>query len=161
MESLQDLCLVIQDLPIRLNPDLGQLLPPFEILLIPLISVGLFRVLPVTFAKVEHGGDFSVFDVVDQRAGGAGFFEPVALPELAGTDALVVCGLVVETARHGTAVDGVDDAVGGAEPHFVAPFFGFARGRVFRVVVVDEVKVFDVLGEGGFHRLVVAWPQHC
>lgn len=46
-------------------------------------------------------------------------------------------------------MDGVDDAVGAEEPHFVAPFFGLARGGVEGVVVVDQVRVEDVGGEGG------------
>lgn len=105
-------------------------------------------VVPVALGKRDQAGDLGVGDVVDDRAHGAGLLEPVALPQRAGPDALERAGLVVGAAGHGAAVDGVDDARGGEEPHLVAPFLGVAGG-VAGVVVVEEVEVFDVVVEAG------------
>ena len=46
-------------------------------------------------------------------------------------------------------MDGVDYAVVGEEPHFVAPFFWFAGIRIGSVVVIYYVCVVDVNVEGG------------
>ena len=52
-----------------------------------------------------------------QRFEEEGFtFKPITLPELPGPDALIACSLVVQSSCHGSAVDGVDYAVGGKEP---------------------------------------------
>ena len=61
-----------------------------------------------TFGKSKAGGNALLWDIIDQGHNSAGLFEPVALPEGAGADALVGAALVVEAAGHGAAVDGVD-----------------------------------------------------
>ena len=52
-------------------------------------------------------------------------------------------------------MDGVDYAVVGEEPHFVAPFFWFAGIRIGSVVVIYYVCVVDVNVEGGVEGALV------
>lgn len=105
-EILRDLGLVMQQLSIRLILSLlSKRPPPLEILRVPLIPMRFLGVVPVTRRETEESGDLLVGDVVDERADRTGFFEPVALPELAWADALIVGCLVVHSSCHGPAVD--------------------------------------------------------
>lgn len=64
----------------------------------------------MALGEAQQSGNTSLFDIVHHTADGARLFEPVALPEFSGPDALVLGGLEVFAAGHGAAVDGVDDA---------------------------------------------------
>ena len=58
-------------------------------------------------------------------------------------------------------MNGVDDAVFGKEPDFVAPFF-WVTVCVCGVVVVDEMGVEDIILEGRMERSVclISWQRH-
>jgi hypothetical protein len=64
-------------------------------------------------------------------------FEPIDLPEFAGTDALVGRCLVVLATCHGSAVDRVDDSVWGEVPpiRLVRKWMGIGEvgGSTFRI----------------------------
>ena len=90
----------------------------------------------MALGKSQQRGNLPQLDIIHQRHYSARLLEPVALPQLAGADALEDAGLVVEAPGHRPAVDGVDDAVGREKPHLVPPFGGGII-RVDGVVVVD------------------------
>jgi len=103
----------------------------------------------MTLGEPQQRTDLPLLNIVHQRTNRPRLLQPITLPQLPRPDALEGAGLVVEAAGHGPAVDGVHDPVLAEEPHFVAPLLGRARGRVRRVVVVDQVRVADVGVEGG------------
>lgn len=135
-ELLHDIRLLSQHESIRLCTLLRESPPSLKVLRITLVAMSLLRVIPMAFRKRDERGDLLPRHVVHKRADGARLLEPIALPEFAGSDALELAGLVVDAAGHGPAVDRVDAAVLGEEPHLVPPFLGFAV-VVFCVVVVD------------------------
>ena len=126
-EVLLDLGLFDQHGAVRLAAQLGKLAPAGKVLGVALVAVGVDALLPVTLGEADHGGDALLLDVVDHADERARLLEPAALPELAGAHALVRHGLVVQAARHGTAVDGVHDPVLVEEPHLVPPRLVLAR----------------------------------
>lgn len=86
--------------------------------------------------------------------------EPVDLPQLSFTDALIVGLLVVESTCHWTAMDGVHDPVGGPKPDLISPFLWLPSLGVLSVVVVYQVKIFQVFLESSLHRGGVFWMEH-
>lgn len=172
-EGLENGGLLGEHESVGLGANLRQIPPPLEVLWIALIAKRLLcnrtfilsvyheierasgqcsqrkneerrtRVVPVTFGEAYKGADALVLQVVNHGANGARLLEPVALPKLPGTNALVHARLVVVAAGHGSAVDGVHDAILAVEPHLVAPFLGSAIG-CRGVVVVDQVQVSHV-----------------
>jgi hypothetical protein len=63
-------------------------------------------------------------------------------------------GLIVRSAFHGSAVDGVYDSIRREEPHLVPPFFWLFGLWVGGIVVVDQVRVSDALVERWVERSV-------
>ncbi len=101
-------------------------------------------------------------NVIHERAYRARLLQPVTLPQLSRPDALVTRGLEVRAAGHGPAVDFVDDARGGEEPHLVAPLLRIPL-RVLSGVIVDQMYIFDVLLElrdGGWEGSCVGCTWH-
>lgn len=107
------------------------------------------RILPVALGEPKKSSDLLPWDIIHQGTNRPRLFEPVALPQLARSDALVMCFLKVDAAGHRTAVDGVVDSVFVLEPHLVPPFLGLST-RVRRCIVVDQVAVCEIRGEGRF-----------
>lgn len=164
LESLEYIGLLSQHKPITLLSNISKTPPPLKSLRIPLIPMRRLRILPMTLRKPQQSRHLLLLDVIDQGANSTSLLEPIALPQFAGSDALIRAGLVVYAAGHGTAVDGVYDAVLGEEPHFVSPLFGLARLGVLGVVVVDEVGVSYVLFERRVERCVCQerrFERHC
>lgn len=64
MERLQDSRLIVENVSVSLDTNLGEVSPSLEVLWAPLVAVSLLGVLPVAFAKVEHCCNLLVLDIV-------------------------------------------------------------------------------------------------
>lgn len=107
------------------------------------VSVGYLWLLPVALRERDKRCDSSVGNIVDSGDYGACLFEPVDLPQLMGTYALICRSLIVDASSHRPSVNGVDHPIFREAPEFVTPFLRVAV-VVLRVVVVDEVSILDV-----------------
>ena len=136
LERLLNIRLLSQHEPARLVADIRQLPPPRKRLRVSLIAMRLLGMGPMALTERKHSRDLVLRDIVHKTANRARLLEPVALPQLARSNALVRAGLVVDAAGHWSAMDGVHNTVFGEEPHFVAPFFRITL-FVLGVVVVD------------------------
>lgn len=105
-------------------------------------------IVPVTFREAQKSSDGLVLNIVNERADGAGLLEPVALPNLARSNALELTCLVVVSACHWASVDGIDDPILAHEPHLVTPFLRFASLGIASIVIVYEMGIFNVGVEG-------------
>lgn len=118
LERSVNISLLAQHVPISLpRADLRELSPSREVLRVSLVAVSRFRVLPMSLGEPQERRDLFIGDIIHQAADGAGLLEPVALPQLAGSNALELGGLEVFPAGHGPTVDYVDDACERNEPH--------------------------------------------
>lgn len=91
LERLLDLCLVVQNMPISLNSNLGEIPPTLEVFRVALVSMRLLGLLPMSFAEVEHRCDLLFLDIVYQRACCSGFFQPLFRRQPNAT-MLIPCG---------------------------------------------------------------------
>ena len=107
------------------------------------ISMGNLWLFPVALRERDECCDPLVRDIVDSRDHGACLFEPVDLPQLSRTYALICRSLVVDASSHRPSVDGVHHPIFREAPKFVTPFLRVTV-TILRVVVVDEVGILNV-----------------
>lgn len=101
----------------------------------------------MSLGKSQQSRNLPKLHIIHQAADRPSLLQPIALPQLAWSNALIGSSLIVQSSSHGTSVNGIDDSVLGEEPHFIPPFLGVALS-ILGVVVVDQMEIFKVFVEG-------------